>query len=74
LLDFIDVIFLCGLQILLQHAGLVNLLSAPALAGFRTSMTEWRLQLQPLQDASSVSMFKKVCLYALVGDRFYWCS
>lgn len=49
-----------ALQILLQHAGIVNMLSAPALAGFRSSMTEWRSQLQQLQDAPSISMFKKV--------------
>lgn len=48
--------------ILLQHAGIVNMLSAPALAGFRSSMTEWRSQLQQMQDAPSISMFKKVPL------------
>jgi hypothetical protein len=45
---------------LLQHAGLATLLSSPALLGFRSLMLEWRIELQPLQDAASISMFKKV--------------
>jgi hypothetical protein len=54
---------------LLQHAGLANVLLAPTLEGFRSSMTEWRVQLQSQQDAASVSMLKKVCF----ASRGLWC-
>ena len=53
-------------QVLLQHASLANVLSAPALEGFRSSMMEWRAQLQPLQDAASISMLKKVSALCVV--------
>jgi len=53
-------------QVLLQHASLANVLSAPALEGFRSSMMEWRAQLQPLQDAASISILKKVSALCVV--------